>query len=109
MATILETILSFPGLDDSENYIRKILVDRSVNGAATYKKDSKDIVNLCAADAYSMLGGNVDFMENKLSVTHPRSWYISMARNLYTTSGEPEKAQSLNSGITIPKGRTGGC
>ena len=104
--TIRETILRFPGLADCKSYIDKVLIDRSIDGAANYTIDVMQTVNLCAADLYSMVGGLPDFTENKLSITYPRSWYNNKAKELYNANGESEKANLL--GIQVPRGKSGG-
>lgn len=95
MQTIRDTILSFPGLDDSERYLDKVLTDRSLDGAAAYTKEKGEIVNLCAADLYAVVGNNPDFTENKLSVTWSSVDFKSAAARLYRENGEPEKADAL--------------
>ena len=63
-------------------------------------------VGLCVADTYAMMVNSPDFSENKLSITHPRSFYIQTAKQLYIENGEPEKAAKLAKRIII-KGRAG--
>jgi hypothetical protein len=48
-----------------------------------------------------MLINSPDFTENKLSVSHPRSYYIQTAKQLYIENGEPEKAAKLGKKIII--------
>lgn len=95
MQTIRDTILSFPGLDDSDRYLDKVLTDRSLDGAAVYTKEDGRTVNLCAADLYAVVGNNPDFTENKLSVTWSSVDYLKTAVRLYKENGEPEKATGL--------------
>lgn len=96
MQTIRDTILSFPGLDDSDRYLDKVLTDRSLDGAVQYTKQDCTVVNLCAADLYAVVGNNPDFTENKLSVTWSSVDYLKTAARLYLENGEPEKATVLN-------------
>ena len=63
-------------------------------------------IGLCVADTYAMMVNSQDFSENKLSITHPRSFYIQTAKQLYIENGEPEKAAKLGKRIII-KGRVG--
>lgn len=95
MQTIRDTILSFPGLDDSGLYLDKVLTDRSVDGAAVYTKEDGKTVNLCAADLYAVIGNNPDFTENKLSITWSSVDYLKTAVRLYRENGESEKAIGL--------------
>lgn len=95
MQTIRDTILSFPGLDDSDRYLDKVLTDRSLDGAAAYTKEEGKTVNLCAADLYAVVGNNPDFTENKLSITWSSVDYLKTAARLYRENGEPEKANAI--------------
>ena len=52
-----------------------------------------------------MMVNSQDFSENKLSITHPRSFYIQTAKQLYIENGEPEKAAKLGKRIIIKGGR----
>lgn len=103
--TIREAILCFPGVSDGEDFLDKILIDRSINGADGYTASSIKTVNLAAADVYAVLGGLPDFSENKLSMTYPRDWYTQKAKELYTANGEPENAATLGKKIVIPRGK----
>ena len=47
-----------------------------------------------------------DFMENKLSKTYPRNYFVMAAKRLYIENGEPEKALSVGKRIVI-KGKAG--
>lgn len=105
MRTIRETILSYPGASDGEDFLDTVLTDRSITGADSYTVKEQQTVRLAVADLYAMLGGLPDFTENKLSMTYPRSWYTQKAKELYTENGEPEKAASTGKKITIPRGR----
>lgn len=97
MATVRDTILAFPALDECEEYLEKVaLPNRSLDGAVEYtpSKDMKS-VNLAAADMYAMIGNNPDFTENKLSVTWSSVDFLKTAARLYRQNGEPEKAEEL--------------
>lgn len=107
MATIRETILEYPSVEDMEGFLEKVVcVKRGVNLNEECTTDNMKQVGLCVADTYAMLVNSPDFSENKLSITHPRSWYIQTARQLYIENGEPEKAARLGKRIVI-KGRAG--
>lgn len=105
--TILEAIQSYPGVGDGESFISTVLVDRSIDGAATYSVEAKQSVQLAVADIYAMIGGLPDFSENKLSITYPRKWYIGKAKELYLANEEADKANSLGNSIQVPRGRSG--
>lgn len=106
MVTIRETILAYPGLDGSEDFLNKVVLpSRGLTGEEESSIIDSSRQKLIAADLYAMVGGNPDFTENKLSITYPRSWYDSMARRLYREGGEPEKAESVGGGFEVPKGR----
>lgn len=105
MKTIRETILTFPGVADGEDFLETILTDRELDGSKEYTVLQKSSVRLAIADVYSMIGGLPDFTENKLSMTYPRSWYTQKARELYIDNGEPEKAATLGKNIVVPRGR----
>ncbi len=105
--TVKETILSFPGLDDCGKFLEKILVDRSVDGAANYSVSLETTVNLAAADLYAFVGGLPDFTENELSISYPRSWYTEKAKQLYRENGEAKKALTIGKQITVPRGKSG--
>ena len=105
MATIRNTILSFPGLASGEDFLETVLIDRSLDGAANYTASNKSVARLAVADVYSMIGGLPDFSENKLSMTYPRSWYTQKAKELYVENGEPEKAAKLGKNIKVPRGK----
>lgn len=108
MVTIRETILAYPGLDDSEDFLDKVVLPgRGLSGGEDSSEIDTSRQKLIAADLYSMVGGNPDFTENKLSITYPRAWYNSMARRLYREGGEAEKAESVGGGFEVPKGRSG--
>ncbi len=96
MSTIKETILSFQGLEDTEDaFINRILALRDLEGDANYTADKDDKVCLAAADCYMDAYNSPDFTENKLSKTYPRSYFRKTAIQLYKSNGEPEKATSL--------------
>ena len=105
MATIRDTILTYPGTGDGESFLDTVLIDRSLNGAADYTVSNKSSVQLAVADIYAMIGGLPDFSENKLSITYPRAWYTQKAKELYIANGEPEKAEALGNSIRVPRGR----
>lgn len=107
MATIRETILEYPSIEDMEGFLEKVVcTKRNVNLKDECTTENMKQVELCVADMYAMLVNSQDFSENKLSITHPRSWYIQTARQLYIENGEPEKAARLGKRIII-KGRAG--
>ena len=106
MKTIRDTILSFPGIADGEDFLETVLTDRSMDGSKEYRAEEKSSVRLAVADMYSMIGGLPDFTENKLSMTYPRSWYIQKAKELYSDNGESEKAAKLGNNIVVPRGRS---
>lgn len=108
MATIRETILKYPGIEDGENFLDTVLIDRSLDGAVDYTAADKQSVRLASADVYAMIGGLPDFTENKLSISYPRSWYEQKAKELYLANGEPDKAFALGKSSTVPRGRSGG-
>ena len=90
-----DTILSFPGLEDTPKcFVDKIMSDRSLNGADSYKPNDK-IVNLCAADLYVFMSNNSDFSESKLTVKYSRDAFIRTAKNLYSENGEINRAKAL--------------
>lgn len=109
MVTIKDTILAYPGLADSEDFLEKVaLPGRGLTGEEDSSTIDTSKQGLIAADVYAMAGGNADFAENKLSITYPRSWYDAMAKRLYREGGEPEKAELIGNRIEVPKGRSGG-
>lgn len=108
MVTIKDTILAYPGLSDSEDYLEKVaLPGRGLTGEEDSSMIDTNKQKLIAADMYAMIGGNPDFTENKLSLTYPRAWYDAMAKRLFREGGEPEKAELIGYGIEVPKGRSG--
>ena len=105
MATIRETILEYPSIEDMEGFLDKVVfIKRGINPEAECTTESMKLVGLCVADMYVMMVNSPDFSENKLSITHPRSFYIQTAKRLYIENGEPEKAGRLGKRIII-KGR----
>lgn len=109
MVTIKDTILAYPGLGDCEDFLEKaVLPGRALTGEEESSLIETNKQKLIAADMYSMVGGNPDFSENKLSITYPRSWYDAMAKRLYREGGEPEKAELIGNKIEVPRGRSGG-
>ena len=84
MATIRETILEYPSIGDMEGFLDKVVfVRRGINPEAECTTESMKQVGLCVADMYAMMVNSQDFSENKLSITHPRSFYIQTAKQLY--------------------------
>ena len=107
MATIRETILSYPSLDDCENYLDNVvMVKRRIYGMDECTTDNIAQATLCAADLYAMVVNSTDFTEGKLSITHPRSWYIQTAKRLYIEAGEPRSAAMVGNKVNI-KGKAG--
>ena len=75
MATVRDTILAFPALDECEEYLEKVVLpNRSLDGAVEYtpSKDMKS-VNLAAADMYAMIGNNPDFTGRMGSRRKPKN------------------------------------
>lgn len=98
MATIRETILEYPSIEDMESFLDKVVfVKRGINPEAECTTESMKLVGLCVADMYAMMVNSPDFSENKLSITHPRSFYIQTAKQLYIENGEPERRLNLAS------------
>lgn len=107
MASIRDTILEYPSVADMEGYLEKVVsVKRGVNLDEECTAENMKQVELCVADTYAMLVNSTDFTENKLSMTHQRSYYIQTAKSLYLENGEPEKAAKLTKRITV-KGTAG--
>ena len=107
MATIRETILEYPSIEDMKGFLDKVVfVKRGINSEAECTAESMKQVGLCVADTYAMLVNSQDFSENKLSITHPRSFYVQTAKQLYIENGEPENAGKLGKRIII-KGKAG--
>lgn len=107
MATIRETILEYPSIEDMEGYLEKVIsVKRGVDLSDECTAENMKLVGLCVADMYAMMVNSQDFTENKLSISHPRSFYIQTAKQLYIENGEPEKAFKIGKRITI-KGSVG--
>lgn len=102
MATIRETISEYPSIDDMEGFLEKVVfVKRGINPDEECTAENMKQVSLCVADAYAILANSTDFTENKLSISHPRSYYIQTARQLYIENGEPKKAVKLRKKIII--------
>ena len=107
MATIRETILEYPSIEDMESFLDKVVfVKRGITPEAECTTENMKQVGLCVADTYAMLVNSQDFSENTLSITHPRSFYIQTAKQLYIENGEPENAGKLGKRIII-KGKAG--
>lgn len=102
MATIRDTILEYPSVEDMEGYLEKVVIlKRGVNLNDECTAENIKQVELCVADMYAMMVTSQDFTENKLSITHPRSFYIQAAKQLYIVNGEPEKAAKIGKRIII--------
>ncbi|MGL4519315.1 MAG: hypothetical protein ACRCUJ_06485 [Phocaeicola sp.] len=102
MATIRDTILEYPSIEEMEGYLEKVVsVKRGVDLDEECTAENMRQVELCVADTYAMLVNSPDFTENKLSMTHPRSYYIQTAKTLYIANGEPEKVAKLTKRITV--------
>ena len=107
MATIRETILEYPSIEDMEGFLDKVVfVKRGVKPDDECTAKNMKSVGLCIADTYAMMVNSQDFSENKLSISHPRSFYIQTARQLYIENGEPEKAAKIGKRIVV-KGSAG--
>jgi hypothetical protein len=106
MATVRDTLLSFPGLSSVEAFAGKVLSDRSMDGTAEYTASERRSVNLAAADMYRFIGGLPDFTEYRLSEKYPREWYKQMAKDLYIENGEPESVVSLSRRFRAPRGHS---
>lgn len=107
MATIRETILEYPSIEDMEGFLSKVVfVKRGVNPEEECTTENMKQVGLCVADTYAMIVNSPDFSENKLSISHPRSFYIQTAKQLYIEYGEPEKAAKLGKRIIV-RGKAG--
>lgn len=106
MKTVKDTILSFPGLADfPADYLDTILDGRAIDGAAESKGYDAKLLNLAIADILVFAVNMPDFKESKLSVSYPRQYFISTARNLYTFNGEPEKANQLSTRVKVARGK----
>ena len=103
--TIKEAIRAYPGVDDCEEFLAVVLTDRGLDGAAIYTADASRAVRLAVADVYAMIGGLPDFTEYKLTVSYPRPWYLSKARELYRENGEGAKANRIG-GAFVPRGKS---
>lgn len=104
--TVQETILAFPGLADFPvNYLQTVLSGRALDCASSASGYDSKLINLAIADVLVYAVNMPDFKENKLSVTYPRQYFISTARNLYAFNGEPEKANQLATRVRVPRGR----
>ncbi|MBR8720212.1 hypothetical protein IX307_001364 [Bacteroides pyogenes] len=107
MDTIRDTILAFPGLEDTEDaFLNRVLALRGLDGTKPYSTEIDGPVCLAAADIYKEMANAPDFMENKLSKTYPRNYFVMAAKRLYIENGEPEKALSVGKRIVI-KGKAG--
>lgn len=105
MKTVRDAILAYPGVDDCEEFLAVVLTDRALDGEAEYTAESARSVRLAVADVYAMIGGLPDFTEYKLTVSYPRPWYLSKARELYRENGEGAKANRIG-GAFVPRGKS---
>lgn len=102
MDTIRDTILAFPGLEDTEDaFLNRVLTLRGLDGTKPYSADIDSSVCLAAADLYKQMANLPDFSEGELSKTYPRSYYVNTAKSLYIENGEPEKALTVGRRITV--------
>lgn len=108
MATVKDTILAYPGLSEfPEPMLDLLMAGRSLDGAAAVDSVDVKTVYLTIADALVAQVNSIDFTENKLSVSYPRGYFEKTAARLYRENGEPGKAASLQTSITVPRGITG--
>ncbi|MDA3918745.1 MAG: hypothetical protein PF690_17485 [Deltaproteobacteria bacterium] len=100
--TVKQAILSYSGLTDiSDDFIEMILVDRAVDGSATYTSSMQTTRNLCTADCLMNMLIAPDTSEGDLSYKLERGKMEMRAKRLYRENGEPEKAAKLEvSGIS---------
>jgi len=103
--TVQETILSFPGLSDFPDFLEKVLVDRSLNGAEDYTLSAKQQVDLAAADMYRFVVNSYDFTENKLSIKLSREDMRRSSIELYCEYGEYDKVKLLSNKVIVPRGK----
>ena len=62
MATIRETILEYPSIEDMEGFLDKVVfVKRGINSEAECTAESMKQVGLCVADTYAMMVNSPDF------------------------------------------------
>lgn len=77
MATIRETILEYPSIEDMESFLDKVVfVKRGINPEAECTTENMKQVGLCVADTYAMLVNSQDFSENKLSFYHSSPFFL---------------------------------
>ena len=56
MATIRETILEYPSIEDMEGFLDKVVfIKRGINPEAECTTESMKLVGLCVADMYDMM------------------------------------------------------
>ena len=103
--TVQETILSFPGLSDFSDFLAKVLVDRSLDGAEGYTVSAKQKVDLAAADMYRFVVNSYDFTENKFSIKMSREDMRRTAIELYREHGEYDKVNLLANKVTVSRGK----
>ena len=99
MQTIREVILSYPGADAGSAFLETVLTDRSINGDVEYTTEAGKSVRLAVADIYAYIGGLPNFTEYKLSISYPRGWYLSKAKELYIANDEADRARGLGSRV----------
>ena len=92
MATIRETILEYPSIEDMESFLDKVVfVKRGINPEVECTTENMKQVGLCVADTYAMLVNSQDFSENKLSITHPQFFlYPDCKTTVYRKRGAGE-------------------
>lgn len=104
--TVKQAILSFPGLSDiTDNFIDKLILDRSLTGATEYSASLKASVELCAADCYMYMLNAPDFSEGGLSIALSRANMKRTAVKLYLENGEYENASKAGDEVSA-KSRT---
>lgn len=97
--TIQETILSYPGLENtSVELMTKVLIVRELNATDDFSTDYEKTINLAIADLLVATITSSDYTENKLSEKLPRKEMVSAAIRLYRKNGEPESANDLVKG-----------
>ena len=88
MATIRETILEYPSIEDMEGFLDKVVfIKRGINPEAECTTESMKQVGLCVADMYAMMVNSPDFSENKLSPV-PRFLYTAALQSEYRKNGD---------------------
>ena len=73
MATIRETILEYPSIEDMEGFLDKVVfIKRGINPEAECTTESMKQVGLCVADMYAMMVNSPD-----PSSAPPKRWSTS--------------------------------